>query len=391
MTETGFSAKRMSNLILLLLVSVILPAASGYLHKTRLSHVILWIVISLMFFLCFIIYLEHERVCGTMAMGMSNDYSLLAFVYLVCLLVSCALSFLPAYWAPVLAVSALCNAAFRTRMGLVLAVYFALLTALFSEGSAYVVIAYMLLAVIGVFFVELFMQEELRIWVNILVMSMSSVIPTCCNYLEYNYLNAYTLLAALAGSFLSLFALRFVPKLRNRESVTETISLDTVMDERFHLRKEIERYSTIDYNHALKTSNVARRLAEALGADEKLARAGGFYYRVGKLEGEPFIENGVQLAQSNCFSERLVAILAEYNGVNKRPSSTESAIVQIADMIVTKFDLLDKDTFSSGWNREIVIYQTMNEKSAEGLYDESGLSMNQFLTIREMLVKEDLL
>ncbi len=86
-----------------------------------------------------------------------------------------------------------------------------------------------------------------------------------------------------------------------------------------------------------------------------------------------------------------MAILAEYNGVNKRPSSTESAIVQIADMIVTKFDLLDKDTFSSGWNREIVIYQTMNEKSAEGLYDESGLSMNQFLTIREMLVKEDLL
>ena len=60
-------------------------------------------------------------------------------------------------------------------------------------------------------------------------------------------------------------------------------------------------------------------------------------------------------------------------------------------MIVTKFDLLDKDTFSSGWNREIVIYQTMNEKSAEGLYDESGLSMNQFLTIREMLVKEEIL
>ena len=128
-----------------------------------------------------------------------------------------------------------------------------------------------------------------------------------------------------------------------------------------------------------------------LGVDEKLARAGGFYYRVGKLEGEPFIENGVQLAQNNCFSERLVAILAEYNGVNRRPSFTESAIVQIADMIVTKFDLLDKDTFSSGWNREIVIYQTMNEKSAEGLYDESGLSMNQFLTIREALVKEELL
>ena len=73
------------------------------------------------------------------------------------------------------------------------------------------------------------------------------------------------------------------------------------------------------------------------------------------------------------------------------PSSIESAIVHIADCLVTKFDLLDKDTFSSTWNRDIVVYQTMNEKSAEGLYDRSGLTMNQFLKIRELLVKEDLL
>ena len=87
----------------------------------------------------------------------------------------------------------------------------------------------------------------------------------------------------------------------------------------------------------------------------------------------------------------MVSILQEYNGEHQLPSTIESAIVQIADMIVTKFDLLDKETFSSSWNRDIVIYQSMNEKSAEGLYDNSGLSMNQFLTIRETLVKEELL
>ncbi len=391
MTETGFSAKRMAKIFLLLLVSIAVPALCGALQGIRLGHVILWVFISLIFYLYFYIYLEHERLRGSMSMGASNDYSLLAFIYLVCILLACLMSFLPDYWAPVLVVSALANGAFRTRMGLVLAVYFALLTALFSDSGAYAVVSDVLLATVGVFFVELFLQEELRIWTALLVMSASVVIPVCCDYLEHDRLNAYTILATLTGSFLSLFAMRFVPRLRNRESVTETISLDTVMDESFHLRKEIERYSTVDYNHAIRTSEVAMRLAQALGADEKLARAGGFYYRVGKLEGEPFIENGVQLAQSNCFSERLVSILAEYNGENKRPSSTESAIVQIADMIVTKFDLLDKDTFSSGWNREIVIYQTMNEKSAEGLYDESGLSMNQFLTIREMLVKEEIL
>ena len=57
--------------------------------------------------------------------------------------------------------------------------------------------------------------------------------------------------------------------------------------------------------------------------------------------------------------------------------------------MVTKLDLLDKETFSSNWNQDMVIYQTLNEESATGIYDESGLGMNQFLEIRDFLVKGD--
>ena len=80
MSETGFSAKRVSKMVLMLLVSVVLPVAGGFFHQTRLAHIIIWVFISLMFFLCFIIYLEHERICKTMTMGLSNDYSLLAYL-----------------------------------------------------------------------------------------------------------------------------------------------------------------------------------------------------------------------------------------------------------------------------------------------------------------------
>lgn len=44
---------------------------------------------------------------------------------------------------------------------------------------------------------------------------------------------------------------------------------------------------------------------------------------------------------------------------------------------------------SSDWNQDMVIYQTLNEYSASGIYDSSGLSMNRFLQIRECLVKSD--
>ena len=36
----------------------------------------------------------------------------------------------------------------------------------------------------------------------------------------------------------------------------------------------------------------------------------------------------------------------------------------------------------------MVIYQTLNDFSAKGIYDRSGLGMNMFLKIREYLVNE---
>ena len=61
----------------------------------------------------------------------------------------------------------------------------------------------------------------------------------------------------------------------------------------------------------------------------------------------------------------------------------------MVDALVTKIELLDQDTMSSTWNQDMVIYQTLNELSQKGIYDESGISINQFLKIREKLVRED--
>lgn len=393
MTENAFSAKRVGKLALMLLCSILLPAVCGLMHNVRLDHLIVWSFLCLICFACFALYAERQRLQGDMSMGISNDYSLLAFVYITGLSGSCMVSLLPLFAAPVMALSVLCNGAFRTKMGTALAVYFSVLVALFSdsEGGAYVVTAYVLLALTGVFLTELFLQRTLRLWTGMIVVCLSVVIPVCCEYLLTHILEVQTIIYTFFGSLITLLVLALIPRLRNRERVAEEVSLDTIMDEHYHLRRDIERYSTIDYHHALRTSQIAAKLAAGIGADERLARAGGFYYRIGKLEGEPFIENGVRIAQDHCFSPRLVAILSEYNGEKQLPGSIESAIVQIADMIVTKFDLLDKDTFSSNWNRDIVIYQSMNAKSAEGLYDNSGLTMNQFLTIREILTKEEML
>lgn len=94
------------------------------------------------------------------------------------------------------------------------------------------------------------------------------------------------------------------------------------------------------------------------------------------------------LARSNHLPREIVGILREYNGEQQLPSTLESAIVHIVDSVVAKFDVLDRATLSSSWNQDMLVYQTLNENSASGLYDQSGFSMNMFLKIRDYLIKE---
>ena len=119
----------------------------------------------------------------------------------------------------------------------------------------------MLLALTGIFLTELFVQQSLRLWTGILVVCLSVVIPACCRYLLFDTTDIFLYLLTFMESFVTLFVLSQIPKLRDREVVSETISLDTIMDEHYHLRKEIERYSAVDYDHALRTAQVAARLA----------------------------------------------------------------------------------------------------------------------------------
>ena len=391
MSELSFSSKRLARLIGLFLLSLVLPMLCGLLHNARIDQLIVWCFICSVCVVCFGVYVEYERLHEGTCMDMGNDYAMLTFVYLVGMAGACVAAFFPAYTAPVMAIGILCNGTFSTKIGAAMGVYFAVLAAVFCGTGLYTMAAYVTLAVVSIFLAELALDGRLRIWVGMLIISLSVVLPVCCCYLDTHMLQPQVILITLPGSILTLLVVHILPGLRNRVQTEEEIGLDTIMDRQYHLQKMIEKYSSVDYDHALRVSRLAAKVAGELGADEKLTMAGGFYYRIGKLEGEPFIENGVRIAQQNCFPERLVQILEEYNGINRAPGTLESAIVQISDMIVTKFDLLDKDTFSAGWNRDIVIYQTMNEKSSEGLYDHCGLSMNQFLKIRELLVKEEIL
>jgi membrane-associated HD superfamily phosphohydrolase len=163
------------------------------------------------------------------------------------------------------------------------------------------------------------------------------------------------------------------------------------MKSSYSLRREIKDFSRFEYEHALKVSYFSGKAAFMIGADTLTAKAGGMYYRFPKLFDKEITDEPMKIMENHCFPKEVMDIVYEYGGELRKPSSPESAIVHMIDSVITRIELLDEDTMKSSWNQDMVIYSILNELSGKGIYDESGLSLNQYLKIRDYLVNENLL
>ena len=387
-TKHDFSPKRVRKLCLIGILYLIYSGFLAVVSHFTLDMVCILIFLNLIFLPLLFTAIEIGRVNERIALHKMSDFGPLARGIAISAALYVVYYFLPAYFAPVLIPVILLSCVSSELIGITSGIYFNTLLCLASGSGFYEYSAYTILTLCGGILVWVLGTKKARIYVNIMILSISVVIPCIFYYVSSFDMNYTMYLYALADGVITVIfvtvgfdKLYFYAKHEKQRNLTEIIA-DT-----YPLVQEIRNYSKIDYNHARKVSGIAYQCAGQIGADELTVAAAGFYYRIGKLEGEPFVENGISLAKLNCFPEEVISILSEYNGEAEHISSIESALVHMVDTLVTKFELLDRDTLQSTWNHDIVIYQTLNEKSAAGIYDESGLGMNQFLKIREFLVK----
>lgn len=388
MNENKFSPKRIRRILVICLTMVVYSVIIACYNHYLIDDILILFLIHAVFLPFLIAVIELGRLKGDIHNYKMSDLTLLAGGFVAALVCYSAFLFLPSYTAPVMIPAILLAAAGNETIGMLGGIYFNTLLTIAAKGSFEEYAAYTLLTVCGCMMTLILSKKNMKIYGSMILFALSMVIP-CVFYYMATYEMEYNLyLYVLVGSLATVVAvILFFDRLYSYTKNEMVRTLEEIIAENYSLVQEVKKYSDIDYAHAVKVSNIAYECAKRIDANEMVAAAAGFYYRIGKLEGEPFIENAVNLARMNCFPEEVVRILGEYNGVEERISTVESAIVHMVDLLVTKFELLDKETLRGNWNHDIVIYQTLNEKSAEGIYDDSGLGMNQFLKIREYLAK----
>ncbi len=318
-----------------------------------------------------------------------RKYHYLVVIYLLGFAFEIFSPYLPPYIQPGLLLAYLLAFASESLIGYTGGIYFSILTYLLSSSPSLVGLLISLMMVCaGMAVIRGIINKKTRIYFVLLCLLMCILFSGIGIYYDQKSLSLLEIFYCILNGVMNvLVASLFCDPLRKRkENITER-TYENLLQEDYPLLVLMKQSSSLDYNHALRVRDICSVCATLLGADASLAAAGGLYYRIGRLEGEPHVQNGLLLAGQFNFPSQLTKILGEFNGEEHLPSTIESAIVQIVDSVTTKFDVLKGNAATgSNWNREMIVYQTLNEFSAEGMYDQCGLSMNQFLKIRDYLV-----
>ena len=379
--------------ILVIIVSTITLSCILAVAKELYSDEVICVsFLDMLFLLIFIYELAYSRTHRLIANNIATTFSRIAVGYVVCCVYSVLFLFCPNYFMPVMLTAVLMCALGNELIAIAVGTYLCVIYSVICNFESFEVISYIFMILFAGGLAKSLTEQVYRKYICLIMGFIQMIVPYIFYYLSYGKLNIAIYAYGVINAFIVILFSYFVfPVLRKDTEAEIENQLWDILSDDFAENKRIKQYFPADYEHAQKVSDIAIRCGRMLGLNVGLCGAGGFYYRMGKWTGENYVEAGVEKAQLLNFPVELIRILSEYNGELHKPSSPESALIHMVDSLVIKMQALNPGVAKSTWNHEMIIYQTLNEFSSSGIYDESGLSMNQFLNIREFLVKEEML
>ncbi len=390
-----FSTIRIVYILIMALIFILSNTLLCSLASVLIDKYICINAINIVFFCHYILLLIRRRLENKLPEYNYISYGKITFVVLLewAITILCS-NFAPNFFAPLIVLPIIASAVFDDSLTNSLSLYLVIITSLCWDYSVYMVLCYVTMVLFGGLISHFLKEGEVlqKLYGMVLLFSVTTLISIIFYYFNYLELTFSVFVYGLgAGVIACVVAVCTLPFLYKSVQMSQAIAYEDFLDEEYVLYNEIRKFSSIEFKHASRLSRLSKKCALAINANADLAACAGYYYRLGKIEGEPMIDNAIKIANNHCFPYDVIQILSEYGGIVSLPSSKESAIVHMVDSVVTKVELFDSDSMSSSWNQNMVIYQTINELSQKGFYDNSGLTMNQFLTIREILAHEDIL
>ena len=344
-----------------------------------------YIFMSVVCFLMITYTFMFEKRRHDMYESIYRDFRSLFTVIVSSMVIMLSCCIFPEFTEPVLLCSVIGAIMFEPYIGISISLCFSLIYSVISAADTLLILYMCFMSLIGAMIASgLKSDTKVRLYKYcITIVAVCTGLGVLMYYLKngcFDYLFfTYSLSSAFCQCLLLLIFIRLYNKFVLGE---ESRKIDKVTDKNFELQKLMREFDRDYYNHCLYVSRVCSFMAKETGADERIAECTGLYYHIGDYDGG----DELKIALEYKFPAKVIHNLYEIGAVYKKPSTRESFIAYITDNVFGELDKNRREGRPIG-DYEIFMHQYTNELSRSGVMDESGTSMNQFIKLREILVK----
>lgn len=315
-------------------------------------------------------------------------FSFLYFLGTILVVIQCFLPEIMWFFLPLAVLLALFSS---IQLGICSYMLLLYLQMLLTECDYTVILSYTCIGIVGImlfayldynflFGVSLF---STLLFMYVVLLSMEYVIHGFLRFDAFLYaaINLFIsfLLITASLKYISYYVLH-----KNRDKYQE------INDPEFILLTELKATNPRAYYHAVHTAYFSEKIARKIGADEMLAKAGGYYHKIGKMRGPNNLRNTLEIAENYHFPPQLVLLLKEYGSKNMVLRSKEAAIVLLADAMVSSVMFLFEKDKNARLDYEQIVDVVFKKQLGCGVLDQCEITMEQLTEIKTMFTEETL-
>lgn len=161
-------------------------------------------------------------------------------------------------------------------------------------------------------------------------------------------------------------------------------------DPEYVLLTELKKRNPKEYYHAIHTAYFCEKIAKKIGANDMLAKAGGYYHKIGRLRGDKNLKNILEIAHEHGFPPVLLELLKEYCGKNTPPRSKEVAIVIFADAMVSSVMFLFENDKNAKLDYERIVNVVFQKQLESGMLKHCDITMEELTIMQRIFVEENI-
>lgn len=373
-------------------VTIALVLAMSLIRKIETGDIVANLLISIICITVIVFYLTKERIAKVNFTKQLASYGRIISVYGILFISSFIFTFISSDMRPMFLIGVIMTLVSNEYLAILFHIYLSVMLTILSSASSEVLIYYVLTGLVGCAVAKYFTQKKNMIYAAVIMITSNLALSGILEYMQNETLSSKniirSLLCTLGGIVVIILTL---PYIYYRVNYNLKAKLNYITNPDYELIVMLKNYSKELYHHSHRVAKLSERVAYKVGADPLLARAGGYYHKIGKLEGKDYVKHGVEIAISYSFPQELIDIIRQHTGRTQVPKSVEAAIVMLADTIISAFEYLEGKQDELLKEKNLVIDQVIDTKLNKDMLDESGLSLKMYRDIKKCFKQEDMI